>query len=67
MFNRSQASIGIDLSHIYMGIVLRAHPVHGESHIQCNANWEAAIGLGLEKIYHHFYPLLWEATEMQDD
>jgi len=28
--------------HIYMGVVLRAHPVRGESHIQRNANQEVA-------------------------
>ena len=28
--------------HIYMGVVLRAHPVRGESHIQRNANREVA-------------------------
>jgi len=28
--------------HIYMGVILPAHPVRGESHIQCNANWEVA-------------------------
>jgi len=26
-----------------MDVVLRAHPVHGESHIQRNANGEVAI------------------------
>ena len=25
-----------------MGVVLRTHPVRGESHIQCNANGEVA-------------------------
>jgi len=24
--------------HIYIGVILHTHPVHGESHIQCNAN-----------------------------
>ena len=28
--------------HVYMGVVLRAHPVRGESHIQCNASGEVA-------------------------
>jgi len=28
--------------HIYMGIILRTHPIHGESHIQCNTNREVA-------------------------
>jgi len=28
--------------HIYMGAVLLAHPVRGESHIQCHANGEVA-------------------------
>jgi len=27
---------------LYMGVVLRAHPVHGESHVQHNANREVA-------------------------
>jgi len=27
---------------IYMGLVVHAHPIHGESHIQHNANWEIA-------------------------
>ena len=30
------------MPHIYMGIVLRAHPVRGESHIQRNAKGEVA-------------------------
>ena len=28
--------------HVYMGVILRAHPVRGESHIQCNASGEVA-------------------------
>ena len=28
--------------HVYMGVVLHAHPVRGESHIQHNTNWEVA-------------------------
>jgi len=28
--------------HIYMGVILHAHPVCGESYIQCNANREVA-------------------------
>jgi len=28
--------------HIYLGVILCTHPVHGESHIQCNANREVA-------------------------
>jgi len=28
--------------HIYLGIVLRAHPVRGESHVQRNVNGEVA-------------------------
>jgi len=28
--------------HIYMGVMFRAHPVRGESHIQRNANREVA-------------------------
>jgi len=31
--------------HICMGVILRVHPVRGESHIQCNANWEVATPL----------------------
>jgi len=30
------------LHHIYTGVILHAHLVHGESHIQRNANWEVA-------------------------
>jgi len=29
--------------HVYMGTVLRAHPVRGESHIQYNANGEVEV------------------------
>jgi len=35
-------SIIARLCHIYIGVVLHAHPVCGESHIQCNANREIA-------------------------
>jgi len=28
--------------HIYMGVILRPHPIRGESHIQRNANREFA-------------------------
>jgi len=28
--------------HVYMGVALRLHSVHGESHIQPNANWKVA-------------------------
>ena len=28
--------------HIHMGVILRAHPVCGDSHIQCNASGEVA-------------------------
>jgi len=31
--------------HIYMGVILRAHPVHGESHNQRNINREVATTL----------------------
>jgi len=31
--------------HIYMGVILRAHPVRGESRIQRNANREVATTL----------------------
>jgi len=34
--------------HIYMGVVLRAHPVRGESHIQRNANREVATTLSFK-------------------
>jgi len=37
-----QATLEIMLRHIYMGVVLRAHPVRGESRIQRNANGEVA-------------------------
>jgi len=30
------------LCHVYMGVILHAHPVCGESHIQRNTNWEVA-------------------------
>ena len=39
---RRDHSIIACLRHIYKGIILRAHPVRGESHIQRNANWEVA-------------------------
>jgi len=29
-------------AHIYIGVILYAHPIRGESHIQRNANWEFA-------------------------
>jgi len=29
--------------HIYMGVILRAHPIRGESHIKRNANREVAL------------------------
>jgi len=32
--------------HVYTGVGLHTYPVRGESHIQCNANWEVAIVLG---------------------
>ena len=33
-------------TYIYIGAILHAHPVHGESHIQRNTNWEVAtVGL----------------------
>jgi len=35
-----------------MGAILRAHPVHGESHIQRNANGAVAT------VLHKFYNLL---------
>ena len=40
--------------HMYMGVFLCAHLVHGELHIQCNANGEVAtVATGiLFKIYH---------------
>ena len=34
--------------HIYMGVVLRAHPVRGESHIQRNASGEVATEYSLD-------------------
>jgi len=49
-FNRSHARIIIDYmpqplllvhaAYIYMGAVLHAQPIRGESHIQRKANWE---------------------------
>ena len=30
--------------HIYVSVVLRAHPGHGEPHVQCNGNGEVATG-----------------------
>ena len=33
------------LRQIYKGAILRAHPVRGESHIQCNANREVTTPL----------------------
>ena len=31
--------------HVYMDVVIRAHLVRGESHIQCNASGEVATAL----------------------
>ena len=45
---RSHAMITLSLlvRATYMnGVVLHAHPVRGEFHIQCNANWEVAISV----------------------
>ena len=28
--------------HVYMGVILRTHPVLGEAHIQCNTNRDVA-------------------------
>ena len=39
---RCTHSIIAYLCHIHMGVVLRAHPVRGESHIQRDANGEVA-------------------------
>jgi len=43
--------------HIFMGLVLRLHPVRGESHIQRNANGEVAtilqISVGSCKNQHN--------------
>ena len=39
---RRDHSITARSRHLYMGVVLRAHPVRGESHIQRNANQEVA-------------------------
>jgi len=30
--------------HMYMGVILRTHPIRGESHIQRNASGEVATG-----------------------
>jgi len=46
--------------HIYLCVALRAHPVRGESHFQCNANWELAITsllFAMNSIYRTFF--LW--------
>jgi len=40
--------------HIYMGVVLRAHAVRGESHIQRNASGEVAT---METIFHERKPM----------
>jgi len=42
--NRDHSIIALS-RHVYMGVVLRAHPVRGESHIQRNANGEVATQL----------------------
>jgi len=39
-FTRQYHSITAGLRHVYMGVVLRAYPVRGESHIQRNASGE---------------------------
>jgi len=39
---RQDHSIIACLRHIYIGVIVCAHPVHCESHIQCNINWEVA-------------------------
>ena len=39
---RRAHSISACLRHIYMGVILRAHPVRGESHILRNANGKVA-------------------------
>ena len=36
--------------HIYMGVILRAHPICGELHIQCNANREVATSPSNERV-----------------
>jgi len=76
-FNRSQVKIGrastprslfycLFAPHI-CGVVLRAHPVRGESHIQRNANGEVATKLLLKQrilaLYHDFHWVL-DATKL---
>jgi len=39
--------------HIYMGVILRAHPIRGESHIQRNANREVATYIRLSSRHLH--------------
>jgi len=36
--------------HVCMGVILRAHPVHGESHNQGSADTELAITYNMEKL-----------------
>jgi len=38
--------------HIYMGVILHAHPVRGESHVQRNSSGEVATGTTTG--YNHF-------------
>jgi len=35
---------------MYMGVILRAHPVRGESHIQLNSNREVATTRAFPKL-----------------
>jgi len=62
-FNRSQVTIGrastpgplcycLFAPHIY-GVVLRAHPVRGESHNQRNVNGEVATTVNLRNFEYH--------------
>jgi len=40
--NKRDESVIACSRHVHLGVILRAHPVHGELHIQRNANQEIA-------------------------
>jgi len=42
------------LRHIYMGVLFRPHPIHGESHIQHNTKGEVAT-VSMENIILNFH------------
>jgi len=39
--------------HIYVCVVLRAHPVRGELHIQCNANGDVAALMNVFQLQYN--------------